>query len=395
MKKYRSDFVNHNPQRRQVLRAMGTMGLGAAAWSTPFGALANTKAAGSQKVVWVVLRGAMDSLHAMVPTFDKSLMDHRASLVEPILNDLLPLSDGFGFHPALKGMHQLFQEKQLAPVVAVATNYRSRSHFEGQDALESGILPIDHDSGWLNRALQISGREGLAVARSMPISMRGDAETRTWYPGGINDSRDLLYEQMQALYQYDDKLNNRLEEGLETMQMTGDISVRRRAQNNTLISACAKLLKDENGADCAMIEIGGWDTHKAQLAGLNRQFEQLDAGLMLLKDELGKDWNQTLVIIATEFGRTVRVNGTAGTDHGTASTLLLAGGAVNGGQILGDWPGLAEKELYEGRDLMPTSDLRAWIGASLNQHWALNSDDLTAIFPDLSINSTFPKLIRA
>ena len=391
MKKFQSDIMNHNPHRRQVLRAMG---LGAAAWSAPFGAMANAQSAPSPKVVWVMLRGAMDSLHAVVPTFEKSLMDHRASLVEPIWDELLPLKDGFALHPALAGMHRLFQEKQMAPVVAVSTNYRSRSHFDGQDALESGILPIDHDSGWLNRALQISDREGLAVARSMPISLRGDAEARTWYPGELNDSRDQLYEQMFDLYQYDDKLTSRLEEGLETIKMAGDITVRRRAQNKALISACARLLKDKQGPDCAMIEMGGWDTHKNQVIGLNKQFEQLDSGLTLLKDELGEHWNQTLVIVATEFGRTVRVNGTAGTDHGTASAMFLAGGALNGGQILGDWPGLKEKDLYEGRDLMPTGDLRAWIAASLNQHWVLNNDDLAAVFPDLGTSTTFPKLIK-
>jgi len=391
MNKYHSDFMNHNPRRRELLRGIG---LGAAVWSTPFGALANTKSTTAPKVVWVVLRGAMDSLHAVVPTFEKSLMDYRASLVEPIWDDLLPMEDGFALHPALKGMHGLFQAKQMAPVVAVATNYRSRSHFEGQDALESGVLPINHDNGWLNRALRITNREGLAVARSMPISLRGEAKARTWYPSGLNDSRDQLYEQMLDLYQYDEKLNSRLQEGIETLEMAGDITTRGRARNSKLISACAKLLKDKQGPDCAMIEMGGWDSHKAQVNGLNRQFEQLDTSITLLKDELGEYWNHTLVIVATEFGRTVRVNGTGGTDHGTASSLFLAGGALNGGQVLGDWPGLAEKDLYEGRDLMPTGDLRGWIAGLLGQHWGLNKNDVASVFPDLKIGGQLPSLLK-
>ena len=391
MKKYHPNFINHDPRRRELLRGMG---LGAAVWSTPLGALANTKSTTPPKVVWIMLRGAMDSLHAVVPTFEKSLMDHRASLVEPIWDDLLPLQDGFALHPALKGMHSLYQAKQLAPVVAVATNYRSRSHFEGQDILESGVMPTDHDSGWLNRALQVSNREGLAVARSMPISLRGEAGTKTWYPSGLNDSRDRLYEQMLDLYQYDEKLSSRLEEGIETLEIAGDITSRQRAQNSVLISACAQLLKDKQGPDCAMIEMSGWDTHKAQVNALNRQFGQLDESLTLLKDELGRYWDNTLVIAATEFGRTVRVNGTAGTDHGTASTLFVAGGALNGGQVLGDWPGLSEKDLYEGRDLMPTGDLREWIAGLLGQHWELNKQDVAGIFPDLKIGNQLPTLLQ-
>lgn len=383
--------------RRQVLKGFGMAGMSLATWHLPAFSLDETTPKANKKIVWMVLRGAVDSLHAVVPTFEKELMDHRALLVEPIINELLPLDDGFAFHPSFVGMHLLYKEKELSPIIATATNYRARSHFDGQDALECGSIPIQHESGWLNRAILARQSEihssGLAIAQSMPISLRGDANSRTWYPDGLKNSHESLLDRLQGLYEYDDILSERLSEAMETNEMLGDVTARN-SNPNSLVRACANLLKDEDGPDCAMIEFGGWDTHKNQIGTLKNKFKILDTAITLLKKQLGDTWDDTVVIVATEFGRTVRINGTKGTDHGTASNMFLAGGALSntganggsslGGKILGDWPGLKNNELYEGRDLRPTTDVRSWISIVLAQHWGMNEQQIKAVFPDMS-----------
>ncbi|TQV68195.1 DUF1501 domain-containing protein [Exilibacterium tricleocarpae] len=366
-------------KRRGFVKLAGS---GLALWQLPALGLAATKApAPRPKIVWLLLRGGLDSLHAVVPAFDAGLMQQRRSLAEPLVDKLLPLERGFGLHPDLKFLHGLYVKRQLAPVVAVATPYRSRSHFEGQDVLESGLAPADHDSGWLARALSAYRGEGLAIARSLPIALRGEAAASTWYPDHLPGADSDLYARLLKLYENDVRLHQRLQEALETRAKVGDLAGRRRPRLQHLAKACATLLAAPGGPDCAMLEMGGWDTHNNQPGRLSQQFGQLDAGLQILCEHLGQTWQQTLVVIATEFGRTVKNNGTRGTDHGTASALLLAGGALRGGRVLGEWPGLGEKDLYEGRDLMPTSDMRAWTAALLQQHWQIPQTQLAAVFP--------------
>jgi uncharacterized protein (DUF1501 family) len=141
-----------------------------------------------------------------------------------------------------------------------------------------------------------------------------------------------------------------------------------------------------------MLEMSGWDTHQNQIGRLDRQFQQLDEGIAALRKNLAEQWDQTVVVVTTEFGRTVAENGTRGTDHGTASAMFIAGGAVAGGRVRGRWPGLAVSKLYEGRDLMPTSDTRQWIRAILSQHWKLNSAQLEYVFP--TVKTMGAQLIR-
>ena len=363
-------------QRRHFLKLMGT---GLVVWQTPVFATGTEKK--NKKIVWIILRGAMDSLHAVVPVFDKHLAQHRGDLIKPIKDQLLPLDRGFGLHPDLAYLHKLYQDKQFSPVVAVATLYRERSHFDAQDLLESGQTPVDHDSGWLARAVTQHHGTGLAVARSVPIVLRGSKDIQTWYPSNLPDAEQDLYARLMELYKNDAKLSARLQEAIETQNRVGEINTKRRPKLEELAKSCAILLQDETGPDCAMMEMGGWDTHNNQANRLSNQFKQLDSSLKALHAGLGDAWQDTLVIIATEFGRTVAINGTRGTDHGTASALFLTGGAVQGGNVFGDWPGLAPENLYQGRDLKPTSDLLSWIGAAVQQHWRLSSKQIASIFP--------------
>ena len=302
----------------------------------------STTAANNPKIIWLMLRGALDSLHTIVPTFDPQLKHYRPTLSTSFKSALLPLDKGFALHPALSNMHQWYQEKSLLPIVAVSSGYQQRSHFDGQDFLESGKAEIDHDSGWLARALDQRGKRALAISRSIPISLRSSNQVRTWYPSKLKSADTNIYAQLSKLYQSDTLLNESLERGLTVRDLLDKKqSKKRQGKFIDLTKACANLLTNQNeNIDCAMLEFGGWDTHSNQSNRLERNLNELDQGLGELKEGLGKEWQNTVIIIGTEFGRTVKENGTGGTDHGTGSALFLAGGAVQGGRVLGDWPGL-------------------------------------------------------
>jgi uncharacterized protein (DUF1501 family) len=356
--------------------------------------LAAESNAPAKKFIWIVLRGAMDSLHAVVPSFDPDLKILRAPLVNAIENNLQPMASGYGLHPAFKHLHAWYREGSFAPVVAVASPYRERSHFDAQDILEAGQMPVTHENGWLARALHAYRGDAVAIARSVPISLRGNSKALTWYPSNLPDAEGDLYERLMQLYEYDQSLHQRLQEGIHTrnnLSMSGENVNKPKFAN--LAESCGKLLAGSAQTHCAMLEMGGWDTHNAQAQRLDTQFKELDAGLAALRAALGEDWKNTAIVIATEFGRTAAVNGTNGTDHGTASALFLAGGAIAGGKVLGEWPGLAKAQLYEGRDLRPTSDMRSWVSTVLNQHWGLSAKQLHTIFP--KVNMAPHQLIRA
>ena len=365
--------------------------------SNPMASLAAKQASkdtANKKIIWVVLRGAMDSLHAVVPIGDPDLFTHRKTLVQPIADQLLPLNKYFGLHPSFTHMHQWYQQGQMLPIVAVASPYRSRSHFDAQDMLESGLTITDHESGWLARAFAHYQGEALAISRSLPISMRGTKTVRTWYPSALPDVEQDLYDRLASLYANDAIFSARLKEGLETKNM---LSMEGNNKKNPkflhLAKNCGELLANNRNANCAMLEMGGWDTHNAQVNRLKRQFTELDNSLKALRDKLGSEWNNTVVIVATEFGRTVKVNGTKGTDHGTASAMFMAGGAVAGGKVLGQWPGLSQDKLYQQRDLQPTSDIRQWLATLLQQHWHLSTHQLNSIFPKVGLSKQ--RLINA
>lgn len=349
----------------------------------------STTAANNPKIIWLMLRGALDSLHTIVPTFDPQLKHYRPTLSTSFKSALLPLDNGFALHPALSNMHQWYQEKSLLPIVAVSSGYQQRSHFDGQDFLESGKAEIDHDSGWLARALDQRGKRALAISRSIPISLRSSNQVRTWYPSKLKSADTNIYAQLSKLYQSDTLLNDSLERGLTVRDLLDKKqSKKRQGKFIDLTKACANLLTNQNeNIDCAMLEFGGWDTHSNQSNRLERNLNELDQGLGELKEGLGKEWQNTVIIIGTEFGRTVKENGTGGTDHGTGSALFLAGGAVQGGRILGDWPGLETSQLFEQRDLMPTSNSYSWISNVLANHWQIPESALQHVFPNITPNS--------
>jgi len=348
----------------------------------------------NKKVVWIMLRGAMDSLHAVIPAFDPDYFAYRANILSDIKGSLLPLDSGFALHPAFKHLHQLYKNKQFSPVIAVASGYRERSHFDAQDQMESGLNDIDHENGWMARALDQYLGQGLAIARTIPIALRSSSEPSankkpsaiTWYPSSFKAADDDLLDRLEHLYENDQELTLLLQQAKEQRDNPNMMSTGKTRPKFTLLAnRCGKILQNDDNINCAMLELGGWDTHNNQAGRLQRQFTLLDEGIQSLQEGLGESFKDTLVIVTTEFGRTVALNGTAGTDHGTAGCLFMLGGNIpQGGQVLGKWPGLSQNHLFEARDLMPTSDVREWIAKGLQHHWGLKQVQTNTIFPDLS-----------
>ena len=348
----------------------------------------------NKKLVWVFLRGALDSLHTIVPISDPHLPAYRSSLLEPIKEKLLPLNKDYALHPSLSFLHDLYKQKQMTPIVAVASGYRERSHFDAQDQMESGLNETDHESGWLARfASQIQG-QGVAISRSVPIALRSrSAKAETWFPSSFPEVEEDLLARLSSLYESDEALQQNIK-ALIAQKENPNMQMEEKKRTNFpyLAERCGELLSSNQNMQCAMLEMGGWDTHNNQQSRLSRQLTQLDDGLKKLKLSLGDAWDDTLVVVSTEFGRTVAVNGTQGTDHGTGSGMFLIGGALSdmsdktkglqGGNVHGIWPGLAKEQLFEQRDLMPTSDVRDWIGKAMSAHCGLSSTQIKSIFPD-------------
>ncbi|MGY3689741.1 DUF1501 domain-containing protein [Vibrio coralliilyticus] len=331
--------------------------------------------------VWICLRGAMDGLNVVVPHGDKSYASLRPSIgLKP--EQSLNLTSYFGLHPSLKQCHLWFKEREISFVHACATPYRERSHFDGQKILENGTLDPFYGEGWLNRLLSLeSQNQGIAIDSGLPLIMQGDASVDSWYPNRLK-TRERQTELLEQLFQSDATLSANFESMMKIDKLVGDEGVGK--QFKSLTQKTGEILADPTGPNIAALEIGGWDTHANQGSvngRLSNQLKLLDSGLAALKQALGKQWQRTVVIAASEFGRTARENGTKGTDHGTANVMLVAGGAINGGQVLGDWPGLGEAELYQGRDLKPTTDMRSVIKGVLGQHLSVSADKLETIFP--------------
>lgn len=351
---------------------------GRAAARTPAGG------AGRPKLVVVIARGAMDGLSVVVPHGDANYVPLRGSLA---VEGSLDLGGGFGLHPSLAGLHALHRAGQMRFAPAVAIPVRIRSHFDAQDVLENGGEGLRQQTdGWLNRALAAAGgHRGLSVGAQTPLILRGAAETSSWSPGGQVTGQDRIAAQLQDLYVDDPLLGQSLARGLETeaMAMTvGDGTPLRRNDVNGLGQAVARLMTGEQGADVVALSLDGWDTHAGQTAQLRARLTGLDQVIGGLKDGLGDQWPDTVIMVATEFGRTARANGTQGTDHGTGSTMLLAGGALKAGGLIGDWPTLADNRLFEGRDLTPTLDVRSVFKGVLRDHLGVDRAALDArVFP--------------
>lgn len=340
------------------------------------------------KFVLVILRGAMDGLSAIVPYADPAYRSLRGVIALDAPggpNGTLPLTEGFGLHPALTNLHALWRAKQMSFMHAAASPYRDRSHFDGQDMLETGVVRMTSaDTGWLNRAIALlpsgASKEGIGIGRTLPLVLKGSAKTGTWAPALAEASSTDTLNRLMDLYAGDQILGPALAMAIETdkiaagSSMTAGGATRGGGSFTPLARAAARILGAPNGPAAAVLSFDGWDTHAGQGGArgqIANRFAQLDGAIGALQSDLGSIWENTTLVIATEFGRTARVNGTGGTDHGTGGAAFIAGGAVRGGVMLGDWPGLSR--LYQDRDLIPANDVRTLFTMGLSNAWQLDA----------------------
>jgi uncharacterized protein (DUF1501 family) len=388
--------------RRQAL-----LGL-TAAFSVGGNALALAAPATDKRFVVILLRGAMDGLSAVPAYGDADFAAVRGALALPEPGQpggALDLGGFYGLHPSLAQLHGMFTGGEALIVHAAAGHYRSRSHFEAQDFLESGA-DQRLNSGWLNRVVQaMPARHGadmaLSVGLAPPLILRGPVAVEAWAPERFASPDADLYARLISLNARDPVIGPAMEEGIRRRGFTwaalGDNSSKELKKQSfpVLAGAAGRLLAQKDGPRIAALDIGGWDTHAQQVHRLGVQLAELDAGLAALKNGLGPAWARTVVLAVTEFGRTAPNNGTGGTDHGTAGAAFVVGGAVAGGRVRADWPGLGAGRLFENRDLAPTTDVRAIIKGALIDHLGLPAAAMDAILPQSRAASPLSGLIRA
>jgi uncharacterized protein (DUF1501 family) len=299
----------------------------------------------------------------------------------------------------VKNESSFYAARQALFVHAVASPYRDRSHFDGQNVLETGgSAAYRLKDGWMNRLLSLlpsNEAKALALSSTVPMALRGSREVSSYASSQLPSPSDDLIARVSALYENDRQLHALWSAALQTRMEAGNLTEAGGQKGAATGALAAKMLLGQ-GARIAMIETTGWDTHSAQRGRLNAQLRDLDQLLAALKTGLGAEWMNTLVLVATEFGRTARPNGTGGTDHGQASVAMVLGGPVAGGKVIADWPGLSPAALYEGRDLKPTTDLDALIAGLLAQHYGLEpARVMSALFPESGASAVRKPLILA
>jgi uncharacterized protein (DUF1501 family) len=415
-----SHVLSHLPSRREALLGAGAL----FAWSQ-MPRLARAEGRDPRMLV-IVLRGALDGLGAVAPIGDPDWIGLRGdrALVLDGKRPALPLDGFFALNPAMPNLHRLYKAQQATIVHATATPYRERSHFDGQDVLESGIArPGAVDTGWLNRALvslasdgrvDLRGGRALGVGSVMPLVVRGRAPVLSWVPQKLLPASADTQARLLDLYQHTDP---RLAVALEARirlaslgpagvsdgampdgeSLTPPGIARVRAYFAEAAGTAARFLARPDGPRVGAVGFVGWDTHinegaaSGQLANL---LGALDGALAAIETNMGDAWHQTVVAVITEFGRTARINGTDGTDHGTGTVAFLAGGALRGGRMVADWPGLKPAQLYEERDLKPTTDLRSVLKGLLRDHLRVEERVLASmVFPDSNGIAPTPGLV--
>ena len=394
----------HAPTRRELLLASGTL----FAWAyAPRLARAEGR---DPRFLVVVLRGALDGLAAVAPVGDPEWQRLRGdkALMPSGASAALPLDSFFALNPAMPNLHRLYKSGAATIVHATATPYRERSHFDGQDVLESGLgSPGAADSGWLNRALASlqpagrvtgGGKDAFAIGPIAPLVVRGPAPVLSWTPRRLPPASDDTLPRVHDLYRHTDPMLARaLEErlGLATIARAGGMDGQQpraagagqvRAYFAESAGMAAKFLARPDGPRIGALAFDGWDTHADEgvMSGrLANLLAALDGAIAAIESEMKETWRDTVVAVITEFGRTAHINGTDGTDHGTATVALLAGGALKGGRVVADWPGLKPANLHEGRDLKPTTDLRGVLKGVLKDHLRVDEAVLASkVFPE-------------
>ncbi|WP_265501870.1 DUF1501 domain-containing protein [Paracoccus beibuensis] len=369
--------------RRLFLKTSAVIGCSAAAHPL-LSSAAFASAPGENRLVVIILRGAMDGIDALRSTLSLG-PDHGAT----------DLDGFFALHPGLSDLLPLWRAGQMTFAPAVSTPYRDkRSHFDGQNMLEAGTgtdLDLDaQQDGWLNRLLQVMPGQVSETAYSMGAEqmriLRGPAPAKSWSPDATLNLSPQAEMLLSRIYHNDPLFRDASAEALEIVAGLSPRQPDKKRQPEHLELARFAADRLNRETRIATFSLAGWDTHAGQAGTLTRALGRLSKTILTLQAGLGAHWDTTTVMAMTEFGRTARENGSAGTDHGTGGAMLVAGGAVRGGQVLGGWPGLAEGALYDGRDLMPVRDIRAYAAWAMHAKFGIAKDRLErAVFPGLDI----------
>jgi uncharacterized protein (DUF1501 family) len=372
--------------------------LGAAALLTASPVLF-AQATSERRFVFIIQRGAADGLSTVIPYAEPAYARLRGALaVDPA--SALKLDGTFALHPSLAKLAELYAAGEASFFHAVASPYRDRSHFDGQNVLETGgSAAYQVKDGWMNRLVGMlprRGKDAIAFSPAVPMALRGSAEVTTYAPSALPQANEELMLRVEQLYAHDAQLHALWSSALDARGMAGETSGERRQDAAAIGRIAAGFLARADGPRIAMIETTGWDTHSGQNARLAGQLKGLDNLIAALRDGLGGAWSQTVVLVATEFGRTVAANGTGGTDHGTGAVAMLVGGAVQGGRVVADWPGLSPANLHEGRDLKPTLALDRLLASACAETFAIEPDRTArTLFPDSARGPSMQKLLRA
>ncbi|MEM7417245.1 MAG: DUF1501 domain-containing protein [Gemmatimonadota bacterium] len=374
--------------RRSFLRGMCVGGVATFAMPT----VRFAQVPGQGKLVFVLLRGGFDGLAAVVPVGDPSYEGLRGRMAFS-RQEVSMLDGDFGLASGLTPWTTLWEENELVALHAMSIPYRTRSHFDGQAILETGLArPEGSSDGWLNRLLQVmdGDRAGIAVAAGMPRSLSGAHPVSSWSPAQLGAVDDGYLDRLGVLYRSDPALHDRFEAALQLRDVAPEMDDmngggrRGPGRVDSIMTAAARFLREPDGPNVAALEFSGWDTHANQgMQGgqLDRLLAQLAEGVLTFRREMGQAWADTTVVVMTEFGRTARPNGTQGTDHGTGGAGFVIGPGVARSAVVADWPGLSDRALYQGRDLEPTLDTRAVLKGVIAGTFDLTSSQVNRVFP--------------
>ena len=353
-----------------------------------------------RRFIFIIQRGAADGLNTLIPYAEPAYASLRGALALDA-ESTLKLDGSFALHPSLPKLREMYSAGQANFFHAVASPYRDRSHFDGQNVLETGgHAPYQVKDGWMNRLLALlprRGKDAIAFSPAVPLALRGAVEVATYAPSTLPQANDDLMARVAQLYANDAQLHGLWSSALEARGMAASAGGGgNRPDPGALGRMAAGFLARADGPRLAMIETSGWDTHSGQAGRLASQLKGLDSLIAGLQEGLGSEWSNTVILVATEFGRTVAANGTHGTDHGTGAAAMLVGGAVQGGRIVTDWPGLAPGNLLDGRDLRPTLGLDMLIASVCADTFGLEPDRAArALFPGSTPGRSLPRLLRA
>jgi len=357
----------------------------------PTRAVANEK----KNLIIISLRGGMDGLSAVPVIGDKNLQKKRKKL---ILEETLKLDSDFALHPKLYVFHKLWKNNQAAIVHATSIPYTGRSHFDGQNLMESGgVVPYKEKTGWLGRGMFSAGYvgEGLALALPMPLLLRGVPLNDNYYPAKGKMPSDYVLDTLFSAYKENEDINLEMVMDIIRKRPVSMMTAGSSRNNKSLARQTAMLLRNKHGPSVAVFELGGFDTHAAQgtVDGLLAdQLEDINSIVKILAENLGDAFNNTLILTLTEFGRTIKQNGGNGTEHGWGGAILMAGGLIKKSQAYTDWPGLKKKQLFEGRDLMATLDSRAVYNAAMSVCFDTDPEQLRR---DVFWGDNFPNLTES